>query len=110
MTTQTTRKTVEERAQEGEGWAIRHLRALAYPRGTEVPPVALLRALRAYAASLRAQGYTMGTDYYAAPLLADILSAASGLLSLDIGRLDAGEMDHALRALATENDIDGETI
>ncbi len=80
-------------------WADRHQAALAQPRGNERTIVRLMQALAFYKGS---GGVPVGEDYVLGPAWVKIASGLLDLLNGDIGRLDGGLVDHAVRQMASD--------
>jgi hypothetical protein len=95
-------------------WDTLHNDAVTRPRGFERAIVEGFVALSAIAEAYKlahfSGGDAIGTDGYASPYFEDMCRAMIKLLSLDIGRLDGGTCDGAVRALASEHGCDGDKL
>jgi hypothetical protein len=95
-------------------WEQLHNDAVARPRGFERAIVEGFVALNAIADAYKlaqfSAGDPIGTDGYACPYFEQMCNALIKLLSCDIGRLDGGTCDGAIRQLATDNDCDGDKL
>jgi hypothetical protein len=95
-------------------WDTLHNAAVTRPRGFERAIVEGFVALNAIAEAYKlahfSAGDPIGTDGYAEPYFTDMCRAMIKLLSMDIGRLDGGTCDGAIRQLATDHGCDGDTL
>lgn len=66
---------------------------------------ALEQYCEAYAAISEDPDTKVGDDGYAGPLVADMLAGMVGLLSCEIGALDGGTEDRAIRAIAAAHHL-----
>lgn len=79
-------------------WVARHLEALRFPEGPEVPLVALLRGWIDYANTHRNRFECgIGEDGVLGPEWERIGNALLGLLNGETGRLDCGTLDGLIR-------------
>ena len=77
----------------------RHIRAVASPDSTEKPIVDLIQFLSDFRKN---SDSPLSQDSYAGPIWLEILKAARGLLSTELGRLDGGILDAFILEELTE--------
>lgn len=93
----------------GSGWVRRHLEALRFPEGPEVPIVAMLRGWIDYANG-HAKRYEcgIGEDGVLGDEWEAIGKGLLGLLNGETGRLDCGSLDGLIRRTLTAEGFDAD--
>lgn len=91
------------------GWQDRHNTAMLNPQGAETPIVTMIGGWILYARRHLAQYQsTIGEDGVLGPEWEAIGDALRGLLNGELGRLDAGTLDHRILQVMRDNDVETE--